>query len=138
MSDDDLMAWVESRHEARIAAEQDKHGFPFGFPHRAKPLGLYPQPAPFTPGSKFVDTDYPDHKPFTVYKHGSSFGDDYLLDIAQQWHEPHHCRVVDYLSPEALKQRKQDRILDRLMRTYFLDEISDLTERTGGYDNDPF
>jgi hypothetical protein len=93
------------------------HGF--GFPHRNKPLGMYPAPAPFTPGSKFVDSDHPGHK-FTILRYGSSFGDDYLFDIAQQWHEPHHCRVVEYLSPEDLRQRKQDRILDRLMAAYNL------------------
>ncbi|WP_157480067.1 hypothetical protein [Leifsonia sp. Root227] len=83
-----------------------------------KPLGIYPAPAPFTPGSKFVDSDHPNHGPFTVFKYGSSFGDDYLIDIAQQWHEPDHCRVVAYLSPEALEQRKQDRVLERLMAVY--------------------
>jgi hypothetical protein len=88
-------------------------------PHRHKPLGMYPAPAPFTVGSKFVDLDHPGHK-FTVLRYGSSFGDDYLLDAAQQWHEPHHCRVVDYLSPEALEQRKQDRALERLERAYDL------------------
>jgi hypothetical protein len=94
--------------------------YPFGFPHRNKPLGMYPAPAPFTPGSMFVDSDYPEHAPFTVYKYGSSFGDDYLLDVAQQWHEPDHCRVVEYLSPEALAQRKQDLILKRLEAAYSL------------------
>lgn len=94
--------------------------FPFGFPHRNKPLGMYPAPAPFTLGSKFVDSDYPEHKPFTVYKYGSSFGDDYLLDIAQQYHDPRSCRVVEYLSPEALEQRRQDLVLRRLEEAYGL------------------
>lgn len=92
----------------------------WGFPDPRWLLGFYLQPVPFMWGLKFVDLDHPNQGPFTVYKYGSSFGDDYLIDIAQQWHEPDHCRVVEYLSPEALEQRKQDRLLERLEAAYGL------------------
>jgi hypothetical protein len=93
----------------------------FGFPHRNKPLGMCPQPAPFTVGSRFVDSNYPPEARFTVYRYESNdFGEMYLFDLHNRWHEPEDCRVVEYLSPEALEQRKQDLILARLEQAYEL------------------
>lgn len=92
----------------------------FGFPHRNKPLGMYPAPAPFTVGSKFIDSTYPAEARFTVLERGSNFGEDWIRDLHQRIHDPRDCRVVEYLSPEAFEQRKQDRILGRLEAAYNL------------------
>lgn len=80
-----------------------------------KPLGWFPQPAPFTVGSKISDTTCPPEARFTISRvEHNDFGEGYLFDMHNRYHDPYDCTVVDYLSPEALEQRKQDRVLARL------------------------
>lgn len=77
-----------------------------------------PMGAPMSAGSLAEDMRY--GGTFTIDHVESHFGDSMLQDTSGRWHELENVRVLEWMDPETLEQRKQDRILGRLEAAYGL------------------